>query len=644
MKKIKVFIITVLFLLIVLMVYRFVFLFRYADFDVMKINDLISAFLVGLRFDIATSAYILAPFSVLAFLPYLSDSKRYFTVLMTLNACWLTFIAIYLFADFLYYPFSLRHLTFEPFNVGRDLTSLIKIGLFEYSKEVFFFCILIAALVFSYLLLIRKVLKNYSFRRHSFVRGFLTNMVSLFIVTALSVTMARGGIQLKPLAYSDAFVLNSPFLGQLALNGVYTSMRTYYSFKKGKEMKGWEKRYSSKKEATLNGIEMIVDSDREENFDPKYPLFRHFKYEKTEFRPLNVVIFVMESWSRKFVGALGGEDDAVPFFSSLSEKGVLLKNYFANGQRSIDSISAILTSIPPSSGMILSQSGTLTQMPVKFLPSNLKEKGYSTFFIHGAKSGSMWFNSLTKQTGIERYISKEDMLKEGCRDDGFWGIYDEDSFLYAHRLFEVQKNPFFAVIFSLSSHTPYKLPSGRFNFYKTSKPFHDFLNSLRYSDYALSQFFEAARKSRYFDNTVFIIVGDHTEGASTRNNLLEMFRVPCLLYAPKYLKPAILSKPATHVDLVPTVLDILKSSDNHASFGQSVFNKNQGIGLLAYGDFDIFIREGWMLVSSTNGIMETYPFLEPERKEILAGLEREKGYYLQFFHDLIMDNRLHPPN
>jgi hypothetical protein len=103
------------------------------------------------------------------------------------------------------------------------------------------------------------------------------------------------------------------------------------------------------------------------------------------------------------------------------------------------------------------------------------------------------------------------------------------------------------------------------------------------------------------------------------------------------------TKTVTHVDLAPTLLDVLRSSDDHASFGQSAFINSPGTGLLPYGDFDIFVREGSMLVSSPHGIVETHTYLgESPGQEKLSRLKREEGCYLQFFHDLILSNRLYP--
>ena len=643
MKKTALFFINLGFLLICLFAYRLVFFFKYADAGGLRMKDIVLAFLIGLRFDLSTAAYVLVPVSICMFIPFVSLKERYLKVLTLFNLFWFTLVTIYLFVDLLYYPFSLRHLSFELFNTKGDIMPVVKIGFAEYGFQVLCLVLFITASGAAYYVVVRKALERFSQNGYSVTKKVIAEAVSFIVVLALSIVLARGGLQMKPLKYSDAFALNSPFLGQLALNGLYTTMRTYYSMKENREMKGWEKRSCSQEEAFQEGRRMIVDLQRENIPDPKYPLHRSFTYGAEEFRPLNVVIFIMESWSSRYVGASGGEEDATPFFSRLSKDGVFFRNFFANAQRSIEAISAIITSIPPSGGMVLSQSGALSQMPVRFLPSLLREKGYSTFFVHGAKRGSMGFSALVRQTGIEQYISKEDILKEGGKDDGVWGIYDEDTFLYSHRLFEAQTKPFFAIIFSLSSHTPYKLPREEFHFYKPGKPFFDFLNSLRYSDYALSRFFDAARNAHYFSNTVFVIVGDHTEGKSAGNNLSQRFSVPCLIYAPRHISPMRVTKTATHVDLAPTLLDILRSSDDHASFGQSAFINSPGTGLLPYGDFDIFLREGWMLVSSPHGVVETHNYLgESSGQETLSRLKREEGCYLQFFHDLILSNRLYP--
>jgi phosphoglycerol transferase MdoB-like AlkP superfamily enzyme len=647
MKKTTIYFFNLGFFLISFFAYHIAFLYKYADFAGLNLREVISALLTGLRFDLSTSAYILIPFSFLLFIPYLSWRDAYLRVLLLCNLCWLILIDIYLFVDLQYYSFVSRHLSFELFNTTGDILSMVKLGLLEYAPQIVSLCLALIAISLAYHVFGKRVLRKSSREGYPLTKKIIIESAEFLVIVALSIVITRGGFQMKPITLSDSAKFSSPFLQHLALNGVYTTLRTFYSMRENREMKGWEKRYCSQQEAVREGQEMVISAEKEEVPDPMYPLCRHFKYGKKDFRPLNVVIFVMESWSGKYAGVLGGEQDAVPFFNRFSKKGVLLGNFFANGQRSIEAISSIITSVPPCGGMVLSRSGTFAQMPVKFLPALLRDKSYKTFFIHGAKRGSMGFESLLKQTGVETYLSREDMAKEGGRDDGVWGIYDEDAFLYADRLFDKQKGPFLAVIFSLSSHSPYKLPSERFRFYQPGVPKADFLNVLRYSDYALSRYFDEASKKEYFNNTLFVIVGDHTEGAFG-GNLHERYSVPCLLYSPSRLDPAVIEKVATQVDLVPTILDVLKYSDNYASFGQSVFLKKPGVGLLSSGDSEVFVKDGWILASSPNNVEESYHYLSASKKNVppadeekIAELKREKGCYLQLYHDLIMTNKFY---
>ena len=199
MKKISLFLLNLGFLLVSLLLYRLVFLLKYADFTALKGMDLFPAFLAGLRFDLATSAYVLVPFAVLVFLPLLSGSRRYLGVLSVVNAFWLVLLDIYLFVDLLYYPFSLRHLSFELFSTKGDLMSMVKLGFLEYSLEMAVFFVFVALMIFAYFSLTRRMLRNYAHSKYSLTRKLLADGVIILVAATLMVVMARGGIQMKPL-------------------------------------------------------------------------------------------------------------------------------------------------------------------------------------------------------------------------------------------------------------------------------------------------------------------------------------------------------------------------------------------------------------------------------------------------------------
>lgn len=642
--RLRFFIRYTLYVLITLFLYHLAFFFKYFDLKNFKLYLIKNVLLVCIRFDLVTASYFLMPVLLLIYFPVQERIKSFFKLIFLLFYIWLIFLIIYLFIDLIYYQFSLRHLSFEILNAGGEINPLIKIGLSQYKLDLLLLFVFIVIISFSYF----RVFKDKYFK--SRLNNLLSHLVNFIVLLILLIIFSRGGIQWKPIKLSDAFVFDDPSLGHLCLNGFYTTLKTVYEVK----IKKHKNRYENLKcnSNDLSKIKEIFYVKDEIPYGDEYPILRRFSYKDTDFRKLNVVIFVMESWSGKFIKSVGGEVSATPFFDSLSKEGILLRNFFANGQRSIEGISAIITSIPPWNGMILSENPILSQSSVNFLPKILSNHGYETIFIHGAKYGSMGLSSFARHAGFKRYISKEDLLKMGGKDDGVWGIYDEDTFLIANNIFEKETKPFFALIFSLTSHTPYRVPSEKYKVFKKDQPYADFLNSLYYSDYALSKFFERAKKSRYFKDTLFVIVGDHTEGKTTKNSIFERFHVPCLIYAPYYVDPKVVSNPASQLDIAPTILDILKSSDFHASFGSSVLKRsNSHATILSYGDLAVFLRDNYFLLASSEKVMGIYDYKYSKGKdvdrtnelvEISKKLREEFNCYGYFVNKILIENKHYP--
>ncbi|HXX53567.1 MAG TPA: hypothetical protein VEI28_03245, partial [Thermodesulfovibrionales bacterium] len=158
MKKTALFFTNLGFLLISLFAYRLLFFFSYAPPGGSGIRDIVLAFLIGLRFDLSTAAYVLVPVSVCMFIPYVSMKEKYLKAVARFNLLWLILVTIYLFVDLLYYPFSLRHLSFELFNTKGDIIPVVKIGLAGYGFQVLGLVLFITALGIAYHMAVRKVL------------------------------------------------------------------------------------------------------------------------------------------------------------------------------------------------------------------------------------------------------------------------------------------------------------------------------------------------------------------------------------------------------------------------------------------------------------------------------------------------------
>jgi hypothetical protein len=477
----------------------------------------------------------------------------------------------------------------------------------------------------------------------------------LLILIPLEIVFIRGGLQAKPMGVRSAYLNESVELGGLTLNGLYTSLFSLAERFDGRDPVTQLTRLASGDAAADRQavLERIVASPPE-IAEPEYPLLRRFQDAPEGPRRWNVVVLILESWSAKFVGALGAEPDATPFFSRLSREGLLLTNCFANAQRSIEGLSAILGSVPVWQGMVLGQGGLLYQTRLEPVGSVFRANGYQTLFVHGARRGSMGFDGLMKRIGIERHVSREDFeITEGT-DDGVWGIYDEPAFLRADAEMRRLQEPFYTVVFSLSSHTPYLLPSKTFERFGPDVPFHDFRNSMGYTDWALSRFFETARSGPYFDHTLFVIVGDHTEGPSTGQNLYEAYRVPCLLYGPGLIKPGRFDGVTSHLDVFPTLVHAVGVPTPFTSWGKSVFAPGPRLAVLPRGDMFVVAEGRYLLLTRMDAPVALYDYrvdpsanvLERDKATRAAAerMGRQLRAYLRFSYELILENRVRPPH
>ncbi|MDP2690389.1 MAG: LTA synthase family protein, partial [Deltaproteobacteria bacterium] len=575
-----------------------------------------------------------------------SRSRLLVKALLGLLLAWYIALLVYLFVDVQYFAFSQRHLTFELSNTWKDTGVILKIGASKYLFEFLGFTVLLV--LFSYIFIKLTAPFRRLEARKGILLGLALDALAFLIIVAVSVVSVRGGVQMKPLGTKNAFMEGNTVLGFLNLNGIYTTFDTIYNSKDNSELLAFLESNNSGDGRDVAA--RMISSEKEEN-SPGYPLYRNFKYASGERKEMNVVLFIMESWSAKFIGSLGGKIDAAPYFTSLSDKGLLLTSCFANAQRSYEGLTATIGSIPMTKGMSFEQGGLLFQTSLEPIGEVFSNYGYDTIFVHGARPGSMGFDGLVKKLGIKRHISRNDFQDIDRVDDGTWGIFDEYSFLRAHEEFEKLDRPFFAVVYSLSSHTPYKLPSGEFEHFDSSVPFRDFLNSMRYSDYALQKFFEKAKDSRYFDNTLFIVIADHTEGMSTADNIYESYRIPCFFYAPGMIKPARYDGLASQLDVVPTVYDMLKVSDKHTSWGKSIFSPGKRQTILPRGDMFVWVNEPYMLVTNLYSPLGLYNFkLEPKKNLLSNGaagaetkkLNNEVLNYIKLSYELILDNRVRP--
>ena len=324
------------------------------------------------------------------------------------------------------------------------------------------------------------------------------------------------------------------------------------------------------------------------------------------FRDKNIVLFILESYAKEHIGALNTDIENykgfTPFTDSLITHSYTYKYAYANGRKSISAMPSCIASTPSLvEPFILSHySGNR----ISSLATTLKKKNYQTAFFHGAPNGSMGFDAFANQTGFDKYFG---MTEYGNDDhfDGMWGIWDEEFFQFYANKMNSMTPPFFTSLFSVSSHHPFKLPEKYENtFLKGNLPIQE---TIGYTDHALRQFFQTVKNMPWYENTIFVITADH---ASTFSDLSEyktpsgFFAIPFIIFDPSEVakKEINTSTAVQQIDIMPTVLEMLKYPDDYIAFGQNVMDTTINHFAMSYmsGNYHCFSNEYLLQYSGSN--------------------------------------------
>ncbi|WP_374683235.1 LTA synthase family protein [Accumulibacter sp.] len=406
----------------------------------------------------------------------------------------------------------------------------------------------------------------------------------LFLLCALlAVVAARGHLrQGPPLRWGDAYTTNSMFANQLGLNGSLTLLSAAEASMSSQRSNSWQSTMPDEQALDIVRQLLLTPHDRLVDAD-NAAIRRDFTPPADRTLPIrNVVVILMESFAGHFVGALGGTGDITPHFDALAREGLLFDRFFSNGTHTHQGMFATMACFPN-----LPAFEYLMRTPEgahKFsgLPQLLSARGYDNLYVYNGNF--QWDNQsgFFSNQGMTRFIGREDFV-DPVYMDPTWGVSDQDMFDRAAA--ELDKlpadKPFYALLQTLSNHTPYALPKVLPIERVTDRGiFGEHLTAMRYADWALGEFFAKARKSAYYKHTLFVVVGDHGFGSDQQLTEMDLFRfnVPLLLLAPG-IQDRFGSRNhhvGTQVDVVPTIMGRLGGTVRHQCWGRDLLNLPDG--------------------------------------------------------------------
>lgn len=571
--------------LLLLWLTRFAFYYYNADvIGTISFTRLLTLAVKGIPFDLSAIAYANALFIAMRVLPFKFTMKR----------CWrISEFAVYSICNSVLLIIQIGDIPFFRFNGSRlrldGFLSLLNHQNMEialsFAKEYWWTFLGIAGVIILLMwLYARFAIKG----RPKTVRS--RTVLFLAAVAALFLGM-RGNLWGHPLSlHTAADVVDKPAEICVVLNTPFSIMRT------------------SNGSMSLPDINYFSEAElvklRSSLQQPYLPLEADSIRQATEGK--NIILIVLESGAQLWLDSLSITPEApshglMPFLDSIASRSIAIRNTICTSNRSMFGQLAILGAVPYIRTMEWAAS-PYAAMTFDSMPALLAKEGYDTRFFIGADPILQHMGALTKQMGFNKIycLDNLDIPHEG--NTNRWGIYDHIMAKFVAQEMTKADTPFMGSWMTLDLHGPYELPDFWADY--GHQPAETSLQrAVQYTDYSLKQFFDMAAQQPWFENTLFVITGDHGERGLSAPNFNSPFiytHLTFILYAPDgSLKPAKYAEPVmSQIDIPATILWLAGYNKPYISVGTNWFDTIKP-------HYGIYFRDEQLNVISTNYVVQT---------------------------------------
>ena len=551
-------------------------------------STFIEALFNGMRFDLRLTVYLLIPLMLSLFSARAMAARGFFRFWLTLVGSITLFFGLMEMDFYREFHQRLNGLVFQ--YVKEDPKTVLSMLWYGFPVVRY----LLAWAVVTWLLsLVFKGIDRVTRPRNALSGGgagtrsiapWYMRIGVFFLVLIVAVICARGTLrQGPPLRWGDAYTTESNFANQLGLNGTLTLITAAKSRMSEDRDNIW-KATLPQPQAQQTVRDMLLTS-HDKLVDPDIAAVRRDSLPPAENTlPIkNVVVILMESFAGHSVGALGSDANITPNFDRLSKEGLLFDHFFSNGTHTHQGMFATMACFPNLPGFEYLMQTPEGSHKLSGLPQLLSAgRNYDDVYVYNGNFA--WDNQsgFFSNQGMTNFVGRDDFVNP-VFSDPTWGVSDQDMFDRGAQELKARQDgkPFYALLQTLSNHTPYALPENLPVERVTGHgSLDEHLTAMRYSDWALGQFFEKAKKEPYFKNTLFVVLGDH--GFGNNRQLTEMdlgrFNVPMLLIGPgvqeKFGQRS--SIVGTQVDVVPTIMGRLGGQTRNQCWGRDLLNLPEG--------------------------------------------------------------------
>ncbi len=408
----------------------------------------------------------------------------------------------------------------------------------------------------------------------------------LFVVLFLA---GRGTLGHRPLNAAHVAFSSDAMVNMLPLNSAFVVANAVRDMRDDKPASAV---YGRMDEARMREVVRAASGNDTMLPDPERPILHRQVATATHERPRNIVVIVEESLGAQFTGCLGGKG-YTPELDALADQGWLLARNYATGTRSVRGLEAIV------SGFLPTPADAVFKLPRSqrdffSLGDLLGRFGYHSRFVYGGEAHFDNMKGFFLGNGFDEVIDRP-KFGEKPKFVGSWGASDEDMFDEVHRRLSGDGDePTLTVAFSVTNHSPWEYPAGRIEPRGEAASVE---NTVRYADWAIGRFFERARQSAYWDDTVFLVVADHDARVCGACLVpVRHFHIPAL-----FLGAGVEARRdegiTSQADLAPTLLSLAGISSVHPMPGADLTRFRPGRAIMQYGDNHGYLKDDRLLVS-----------------------------------------------
>ena len=421
-------------------------------------------------------------------------------------------------------------------------------------------------------------------------------------------------------------IKNNNYLSEISKNGIYTLFSAY-----------WENVIDYPTFYQTNDIQTslnrLFDYIKEGNKSLNPQLLERYIQANGPKNDYNIFLIPIESLSAEFLTTKNGTDPITPVINELIKHSAYFNNFYATGTRTIRGLEAITLSVPPTPGQSIIRRENNENL--FSIASILTKENYDIKFIYG---GYGYFDNMNYFFSNNSFVSldRNNFPEKEISFSNAWGISDED--LYKQALKQAddsysQNKKFFSLIMTTSNHRPYTYPDGKIKIPSGSNR----NGGVTYADYALGEFIKTAQTKPWFDNTIFIITADHCAGSAGKTALPpEKYQIPLLIYAPKIMKPQLIDKLSSQIDIAPTILGLLNISYQSKFFGHDIFNSSHKNAFISTFQKLGYMEDNKLIILSPGKLVQTYDLLDngfiKEASEDQKLIDRAIDYYQSAYY------------